>query len=410
MPAVSVAQQRFMGMVRAAQKGTLKKPSPSVARAAKSMSTEDAHDFAATKHKGLPAKIKQATFGEKMADFTMDDPGNLAIRHDGTGEDDPSVAMSWDDVMSNDISNHIPDPIARRNFIAALMGLPVDQPQAQPLPAQEMAKAAYVKLNPATREASKPKSPFQTPPHIGQPKAGPIVPPATQDAGKMVMRSAPTVPNPIVPPAQSGDPMPTQKVAGACTVPASMNRYTSAGKKGKKTMPQPHARRLKQAAGPMTPSRFGAAMAAAHAIETVREKQALGGIGTAIGAVGGLTQSPSGHRMEGVGRGVGQGLGWDIGGGLGATAGMGLGALGGAAAGPAIAQLIAALQGRQADPNAMAQAAITGGTAGAGLGGLGGYFGGGMLGRGAAKGMMGDPTWEEDNSARQTTAAQMAAP
>lgn len=381
-----------MGMVRAAQKGTLKKPSPSVARAAKSMSTEDAHDFAATKHKGLPKKIKQATFGEKMADFTMD----------GTGENDPSVAMSWDDVMSNDISNHIPDPVARRDFIAALMGLPVEQP----MPAQEMAKAAYVKLHPVTREASKPKSPFQTPPRVGQPKAGPIVPPATQDAGKMVVRSAPSVPNPIVPPAQSGDPMPTQKVAGACTVPTSMNRYTSAGKKGKKTMPQPHARRLKQAAGPMTPHSFGAAMAA----EMGLEKQALGGIGTAIGAAGGLMGSPSGHRMEGMGRGVGQGLGWDIGGGFGMGAGAGLGALGGAAAGPAIAQLIAALQGRQADPQALQQSMMGGATAGAGLGGVAGYLGGGLLGRGAAQGLMGDPTWEQENSARQTTAAQMAAP
>lgn len=402
MPAVSVAQQRFMGMVRAAQKGKLKSPSPSVARAAKSMSDEDAHDFAATKHKGLPKKVG---FAEKMAHVEMDDPGNLAIRHDGTGEDDPSVMMSWDDVMSNDISNHISDPIARRNFIASLMGLPPDQPPQAQLPTQELAKAAYVKLNPATREASKPKPAFQTPPHIGQPKAGPIVPPATQDATKMVVRSAPSVPNPIVPPTQSGDPMPAQqKVAGACTVPVSANRYTSSGKKGKKTMPQPHARRLKQAAGPLTPTAFGASLA------TGIEKQALGGLGTAIGAAGGLMGSPSGHRMEGMGRGVGQGLGWDIGGGLGMGAGAGMGALGGAAAGPALAQLIAALQGRQVDPQAMRQSAMSGATAGAGLGAVGGYFGGGMLGRGAAQSMMGDPTWEQENSKRQTTAAQMAAP
>lgn len=407
MPAVSQSQQRFFGMVRAAQKGKLKSPSSAVARAAKSMSDEDAHDFAATKHKGLPKKVG---FAEKMAHVGMDDPGDLSIRHDGTGEDDPSIAMSWDDVMSNDISNHIADPIARRNFIASLMGLPPDpMPQAPagqaPMPMQEMAKAAYVKLNPATREASKPKPAFQTPPHIGQPKAGPLVPPATQDASKMVVRSAPTVPNPIVPPTQSGDPMPAQqKVAGACTVPVSTNRYTSSAKKGKKPMPQPHARRLKQAAGPMTPTAFGASLA------TGIEKRALGGIGTAIGAAGGLMGAPSGNRMEGMGRGVGQGLGWDIGGGIGMGAGAGLGALGGAAAGPALAQLIAALQGQKADPHAIQQSMMGGATAGAGLGGVAGYFGGGMLGRGAAKGLMGDPTWEDENSKRQATAAQMAAP
>ena len=37
MPAVSKAQQRFMGMVRAAKKGEMKNPSPEVADAAASM-------------------------------------------------------------------------------------------------------------------------------------------------------------------------------------------------------------------------------------------------------------------------------------------------------------------------------------------------------------------------------------
>jgi len=56
MPAKSKSQQRFMGMVRATQKGELKDPSPEVARAAGSMTSEDARDFAGTKHEGLPDK------------------------------------------------------------------------------------------------------------------------------------------------------------------------------------------------------------------------------------------------------------------------------------------------------------------------------------------------------------------
>ena len=56
MPAVSKAQQRFMGMVRAAQKGEMKNPSPEVQDAANSMKKKDAKDFASTKHKGLPEK------------------------------------------------------------------------------------------------------------------------------------------------------------------------------------------------------------------------------------------------------------------------------------------------------------------------------------------------------------------
>ena len=53
--AVSKKQQKFMGMVHAAQKGE-KPASKEVAKVAKSMKKSDAEDFAATKHKGLPEK------------------------------------------------------------------------------------------------------------------------------------------------------------------------------------------------------------------------------------------------------------------------------------------------------------------------------------------------------------------
>ena len=56
MPAKSKAQQRFFGMVRAAQKGEMDSPSPEVAQAASSMKKKDVKDFASTKHKKLPEK------------------------------------------------------------------------------------------------------------------------------------------------------------------------------------------------------------------------------------------------------------------------------------------------------------------------------------------------------------------
>ena len=59
MPAVSKAQQRFMGMVHAAQKGDMENPSPEVSKAADSMSDKDAKDFASTSHKGLPDKKEE---------------------------------------------------------------------------------------------------------------------------------------------------------------------------------------------------------------------------------------------------------------------------------------------------------------------------------------------------------------
>jgi hypothetical protein len=59
MPSVSKAQQKFMGMVHAAQKGDMENPSPEVQKAADSMSDKDAKDFASTSHKGLPDYVKE---------------------------------------------------------------------------------------------------------------------------------------------------------------------------------------------------------------------------------------------------------------------------------------------------------------------------------------------------------------
>ena len=71
MPAVSKKQQRFFGIVRAAQKGTLKgKKTLEVQRAASSMKKKDVKKFASTKHKGLPEKkVTKESFNEdaKMA-------------------------------------------------------------------------------------------------------------------------------------------------------------------------------------------------------------------------------------------------------------------------------------------------------------------------------------------------------
>ena len=56
MPAVSKAQQRFFGMVRATQKGEMKNPSSDILDVADDISVNDAKKMAKTKHKGLPEK------------------------------------------------------------------------------------------------------------------------------------------------------------------------------------------------------------------------------------------------------------------------------------------------------------------------------------------------------------------
>ena len=70
MPAVSKKQQRFFGMVRAAQKGE-GASSPEVAKVAASIKKKDAKDFASTKHKGLPEK-KMKSFKEAAEDSLRD--------------------------------------------------------------------------------------------------------------------------------------------------------------------------------------------------------------------------------------------------------------------------------------------------------------------------------------------------
>ena len=64
--AVSQAQQKFMGMAHAMQKGEkIKGASPELKKVVKSMKPGDTHDFAATKHKGLPKHVEEESTAEK---------------------------------------------------------------------------------------------------------------------------------------------------------------------------------------------------------------------------------------------------------------------------------------------------------------------------------------------------------
>lgn len=63
--AVSTQQQKFMGMVHAIQKGKkIPGASPELKKAAKGMSKKAAHDYAATKHKGLPKYVNESVMLE----------------------------------------------------------------------------------------------------------------------------------------------------------------------------------------------------------------------------------------------------------------------------------------------------------------------------------------------------------
>ena len=80
--AVSKKQQRFFGMVRAAQKGEMENPSPEVAKVAATAKRSDVKKFAKTKHKGLPMK-KKVEEANKSGDSSLRDWFSKSKSSDG---------------------------------------------------------------------------------------------------------------------------------------------------------------------------------------------------------------------------------------------------------------------------------------------------------------------------------------
>jgi hypothetical protein len=101
--AVSKKQQRFMGMVHAAQKGE-KPASKEVAKTAKGMGKKDAKDFASTKHKGLPEKKKPEDKKEK----TEETADNASSSKGGF-----KYGGGIYDSMNRDLENMIAESMAR---------------------------------------------------------------------------------------------------------------------------------------------------------------------------------------------------------------------------------------------------------------------------------------------------------
>ena len=114
MPSKSKAQQKFMGMVHALQKGDMdpKDASPEVKKVAQSMTKKDAKDFASTSHKGLPRKVKQEIlnrlkeYANKMGtdhlggdDYTSSKKGGLRD-FDGYDNVDYNKDMPMDETIS----------------------------------------------------------------------------------------------------------------------------------------------------------------------------------------------------------------------------------------------------------------------------------------------------------------------
>ena len=107
MPSKSKAQQKFMGMVHSLKKGDTKPSdvSKDVKDAAKSMSKKDAKDYASTKHKGLPNRVKQEILDRLKTEYAFyhtqtrarkrdhDDDNNLGKNKKYSGQPDLEEGM-----------------------------------------------------------------------------------------------------------------------------------------------------------------------------------------------------------------------------------------------------------------------------------------------------------------------------
>ena len=69
MPSKSKAQQRFMGLVHAFNKGDVKvsEVSKKVKDVAKGMKKSDVKKYASTKHKGKPEKVKKEAIDKQIS-------------------------------------------------------------------------------------------------------------------------------------------------------------------------------------------------------------------------------------------------------------------------------------------------------------------------------------------------------
>ncbi len=95
--AVSTAQQKFFGMVHAYKSGKMKDASPSVKKAAKTVSDKEAEKFASTKHKNLPAHVKKESLELDEAGMPI-----ITIKKKESDKSDPHMTSDLKKINPDD--------------------------------------------------------------------------------------------------------------------------------------------------------------------------------------------------------------------------------------------------------------------------------------------------------------------
>ena len=91
MPSVSKQQQKFFGVVKSMQQGDTPKKGKA-GKTAKSMTKKDVDDFASTKHKGLPKKVKKEM---KVRELIKKLVREIMSEATGQYKVSPKVQMHW---------------------------------------------------------------------------------------------------------------------------------------------------------------------------------------------------------------------------------------------------------------------------------------------------------------------------
>jgi hypothetical protein len=154
MPAQSKAQQRFMGMVHAVQKGDMEAPSKEVEKAADSMSDADAKDYASTKHKGLPNHVKKENMEKELKEIirqTYRDSLRESVNEDATELPQATIPsavkaklqMAIDKIKDSKLSNN-----AKLQLVAQVIdALDVDKSQLSNIANKIRSKMESVEIN-----------------------------------------------------------------------------------------------------------------------------------------------------------------------------------------------------------------------------------------------------------------------
>ena len=119
---VSKKQQQFFGIVRAMQKGDLPKKGKA-GKVSKEISKKDAEDFAETKHKGLPTRVKKET-----KENYLDMVGKSYNKNMQNKIADIKPSLKWESILEDEFSKIIENVIfpkmTKKDFIKTIMESP----------------------------------------------------------------------------------------------------------------------------------------------------------------------------------------------------------------------------------------------------------------------------------------------